>query len=207
MRAQDPAFARGLQRDHVELSESLNPGGDDDAVSDGDSWLRAVDFGARSTNGGVVTSAAAAAGLPAPADSAAAPSQRPQRACVLKRADLAAVPPPPVAAAPAPAVARKLPPAAAGIAKKAKHPPPAAPVYGIGGSVPFTDAEKAEFVRGIAMHRCVMDGRNTHGYSWSAFIRRAMHTDELPLWKLRVRGLKSKVPRKLYERMLANGEI
>ena len=183
MRAQDPAFARGLQRDHVELSESLNPGGDDDAVSDGDSWLRAVDFGARSTNGGVVT------------------------ACVLKRADLAAVPPPPVAAAPAPAVARKLPPAAAGIAKKAKHPPPAAPVYGIGGSVPFTDAEKAEFVRGIAMHRCVMDGRNTHGYSWSAFIRRAMHTDELPLWKLRVRGLKSKVPRKLYERMLANGEI
>ena len=184
----------------------------DQEDSDAESSPPSARFGARTGGGSLVTSAAAAAPTPAQADPAAAPLKRQQRACVVMRAVLAAAPP--VAAAPAaapkPAKPRALAPKAAGIAKKAtasKYPPPAAPVYGIGGSSPLAEDELVEFVIGIEPHSCDTNGRNKLGYSWAKFIRRAKDTDELPLWKLRICGPSSKVPRKTYERILENGEL
>ena len=188
----------------------MSPGGGDNEVSDGDSFLRGIDLstgGARTTNGGAVTSTAPQLAQAAPA---AAPSQRPQRTCVLKRADLAAAPlPPPVAAAPVPAVARQpraLAPKPAGIAKKAKAPKP--PVSGLfGGSATCSIALKKELLRALPKFPGTVSRKNKHGKDWASFNVCVMDTNKYPLWKARIRGKESRVATRLYGRMVASGEL
>ena len=201
--------------DEGEASDICLPTGDDDEeTSDGDSWgaIEHLESGAHAPGPlvpAVATAAAAPARVLAQADPAAAPLQRAQRPQRVMRAVLAAAPPVAAAAAPAaapkPAKPRALAPKAAGIAKKA-HPPPAEPVYGIGGSVPFSAAEKAEFRRAIDENRRPIKGVCIEGIAYAEIIRRALYTDDYPLLKLRVKP-GSKVLGKQYRKMVRTGEM